>query len=353
MNTSSATPFLLVALLSALVPADLMAAPFGKPVPEGIRGMTVSCPRSGQIWGTPAMAEALAELTPLGVNWVSIHPYGRIGRDGSVRYRGRDELAYLDHAARYTRDAGVSLFWIPHLAYWGSYEWRGDIQYGDDEEAWHRFFEQYQSFIVAQARMAAENGAALFSLGVELDATTHREAPWRRIIAAVREVYPGPITYAANWDSLERVPFWDAVDLIGVQAYFPLASASIQDPDRKALLAGWEGPLAQVRELSRRFGKPVVFTEIGYTRSPQAAALPWDNATTDTPETRELRRRLMEVALERLSREGWLAGMFWWKWMAGEPHWHDRDFSMKDPEARETLARYWGGGKRGAEAAKE
>ena len=48
----------------------------------------------------------------------------------------------------------------------------------------------------------------------------------------------------------------------------------------------------------------------------------------------------MEVALERIEREPSIAGMFWWKWMPG-PTWGDRDFSMKDDEARAVLRRHW------------
>ena len=77
-----------------------------------------------------------------------------------------------------------------------------------------------------------------------------REEEWRRIVSEVRRVYSGRLTYAANWDRLDRVPFWDAGDWIGVQAYFPLTDRP--DPDRPALTAGWEGHLDEPEALSRR-----------------------------------------------------------------------------------------------------
>ena len=307
-----------------------------------LRGMTVSCPRYGPIWASPAMTESLRELAGLGVEWVAIHPYAGVRRGGHVRATPAAETGYLDGAVEIAREEGMRLFWKPHLAYWGSFDWRGDIEFGDDEPSWRRFFDGYRSFIVDQARFAETVGIRLFAVGTELEGTTHREREWREIVAAVRAVYSGHLTYAANWDRLDRVPFWDAVDWIGVQAYFPLSDRT--DPDRAALEAGWVRHLRELEELSRRHGKKVLFTEIGYDRSETAASEPWKRGASPSPEARELRRRLMDVALARLPREPWLAGMFWWKWMPGHSSiWDrgDRNFSMRAVEAREALSRHW------------
>ena len=239
-----------------------------------MRGMIVSCPRAGQIWGSPEMTESLRGISTLGVEWVSIHPYAGVRRDGTIRRWQAIETEYLGRAGELVRDANMKLFWKPHLAYWGSFEWRGAIDFGDDRAAWERFFAGYEEFIVDQAAAAQRAGAALFAVGVELEKTTRFEAEWSSIIAAVRRVYDGTITYAANWDSLDAVPFWDRVDLIGVHAYFPLSDAA--DPSWQELWDGWNAPLAQLGSLSKRLGgKPVVFAEIGYNRSTEAARSPW------------------------------------------------------------------------------
>lgn len=314
-----------------------------------LRGMTITCPRSGQIWGTQAMAEALAEVRSLGVQWVAIHPYARIGRDGSVGFRPADAGpggdGTLARAVAMSRQQGLKMFWKPHLAYWGNFAWRGEIQFGDDEAAWKRFFEGYRGWILDQAAFAEAQGLPLFAVGVELDATAHREEEWRQVIAEVRKVYKGHITYAANWDTFEKVPFWDAVDLIGVQAYFPLSSAD--DPSRQELTAGWRQALTQLAAHSRRIGsegsgaKRVLFTEIGYNRAPNAAREPWDYHVDDTPAHRRLRQRLMETAIEVLEQDPLVAGLFWWKWMPGSSP-HRSNFSMRDPEARAVLQDAWG-----------
>ncbi len=343
---------LLAVLLTAggRAPAATEPEPAGSAARRGdfMRGMVVSCPRAGQIWGSPEMEESVRELAGLGVEWVSIHPYAGVRRDGSVRYRPAGETGYLDRAVAIVRARGMKLFWKPHLAYWGSFEWRGAIDFGDDQRAWEAFFDGYEAFIVDQAAFAQKAGVELFAVGVELERTTRFAARWRRIVGRVRAVYSGSITYAANWDSLDAVPFWDSVDLIGVHAYFPLSSGA--DPGWDELWRGWDEPLARLEALSERHGgTPVLFAEIGYNRSRQAARTPWDNAIDDTPESRALRQRLTEVALARIETAPSVRGMFWWKWIPGDFR-HDRDFSMRDAEAVATLSARWG---RAAQAKRE
>ncbi|MEE9561787.1 MAG: hypothetical protein V3W50_01825 [Thermoanaerobaculia bacterium] len=327
----------LTAALSALL-LVLLAPPTLLAESEFLRGMIISCPRAGQIWGTSTMAETLEEVRTLGVRWVAIHPYARVLRDGTIRSRPAASVDYLQRATEMTREAGVGLFWKPHLAYWGSFEWRGDIEFGSDPDRWQRFFDGYRRFIVDQARFAEAAGVELFAVGIEYEKTTQHEREWRQIISTVREVYRGKITYAANWDSLDKVPFWDAVDLIGVHAYFPLAETT--DPDRAAIWRGWDGYLDQLQELAAHHQKPILFAEIGYNRSHQAARRPWAHEIQDSPVSRALRQRLLEVALERIEETAFVSGMFWWKWMPGEAP-YDRDFSMKDPEARAALQGSW------------
>lgn len=326
-------------LLAMFLPLA-MVAESGARTRGFFRGIVVSCPRAGQIWGSPEMASSLVELTALGVEWVAIHPYAGVRRDGTIRYRPADETEYLGRAAYLAQQAGVRLFWKPHLAYWGSFAWRGEITFGDDTGAWRRFFDGYREFIVDQARFAERVGVDLLAVGIEYEQTTHHEAEWRQIIAAVREVFSGQLTYAANWDSLAKVPFWDAVDLIGVHAYFPLSEKEF--PDRETIDRGWDRPLEQLTVLSRSLAdKPVLFAEIGYPRSPRAAVEPWVPDHQNSSQVRKLRRTLIEVAVQRVEETPFIAGMFWWKWIPGDDRW-DRDFSMKDEEARAAVLDVWG-----------
>ena len=80
------------------------------------------------------------------------------------------------------------------------------------------------------ARVAADEKAEGLVIGTELERTTQR-VEWWDMIAAVRAVYPGLLTYAAhNLEEAEAVPFWDDLDAIGVTLY-PVLGA---DQDRNA-----------------------------------------------------------------------------------------------------------------------
>ena len=335
--------FALLALLAAVPgtrPAQGQTAGGPETRPDFMRGMVVSCPRFGQIWGSPAMTSSLEELAELGVEWISIHPYASVRRNGSVRHWPAAETGYLGRAGEIVQAAGMKLFWKPHLAYWGSFEWRGAIDFGDDQGAWDDFFTGYETFIVDQATFAQRLGVELFAVGVELEGTTHFADRWAHIIQRVRSVYDGALTYAANWDSVDSIPFWSSLDVIGVHAYFPLSDGS--DPSRQELWDAWSAPLERLASLAERSGgKPVVFAEIGYNRSPDAARVPWDFEVDDSRHARVLRKRLIEVALERAKAAPGVQGMFWWKWIPGDWR-HDRDFSMRNPEAREALFESWG-----------
>lgn len=152
---------LLVATLLVAEPAARSAAADGEPF---LRGMTVSCQGYGRIWGSGEMTETLAELSRLGVGWASIHPYAGVRRDGSVRFEPAARTGYLGRAVEMARAAAVELFWKPHLAYWGSFEWRGEIAFGDEEARWRRFFVGYQAFILDQARFAEAAMVPLFAV---------------------------------------------------------------------------------------------------------------------------------------------------------------------------------------------
>lgn len=302
-----------------------------------VRGMTLSCPTWGWEWGSDAMVTSLDTLDGMGVNWVSIHPYARIHGDGRVEARGLDPEHPPDWLLRPIREAharGQKVMIKPHLAYWGSpFAWRGAIRF-DDPAAEARFFATYEAWVVALARITREADA--FAVGTELDATLGDGRAWRGVIRSVREVHPGHLTYAANWDRFEAVPFWDAVDAIGVQAYFPVAEEGAE-VSAAALDTAWDGWLARIRAVSERHGRPVVFTELGYDSSGSAAHAPW---ATGGGADEALQQACLDAALRAIDREPTVVGAFLWKWFPGDlPR---GDFRMSAPGPRTVIERRWG-----------
>ena len=329
------------ALPSAPLPS---AAPARGPAPgpssaHKVRGMTVSCPTDGVEWGTPWMDETLDELQALGVSWIAIHPYAGVRDEGGVDQWRRLALspppAWVRRPIEEAHRRGIKVLVTPHLGYWGSrFSWRGDVAF-ETPEQWARFFAEYEAWITEVASVST--GADAFAIGNELDRTLGHEAEWRRTIAAVRRRFSGPITYGANWSDYQKVPFWDALDIIGVQAYFPLVSGEAEVTEA-ALRAGWARHLAELDAFARARDRYVVFTELGYNHSARAAAAPWAYETGG-PDAEGVQLRALEVALDVVRRHDRVVGAFLWKWYPGprEP----RDFSMEAPAIRALLTRYW------------
>jgi hypothetical protein len=328
-------------MLALLVLSALLAAPAA--AHEPVHGVTVSCPTWGWEWGSDEMVDTLDVLQGLGVEWISIHPYARIDRSGHVGARELDPQrppAWLTRPIEEAHARGMKVMIKPHLAYWGSgFSWRGDIAF-DDPAARDRFFSEYQAWVTGLASVSA--AADAFVVGTELDATLAEEERWREVVASVRTVFPGHLTYAANWDRFESVPFWDALDAVGVQAYFPIApDVRPEALDAATLDRGWEPWLVRLRGIARRTGKPVVFTELGYDRSPHAARVPWEPGAGDPALGARVQELALEAAFRAIEREPDVVGAFLWKWFPGEVE--HGDFRMSEVRIRERIQRAWGG----------
>lgn len=313
-------------------------------IDTAIEGMTVSCPTWGWEWGTDAMVDTMKELKELGVEWITIHPYARISNDGGVGFKSFADDAPPEFIARPIREAhalGLKIMIKPHLAYWSSkFGWRGEIAFEDPtEEA--RFFREYTAWIEAMA--VASRGADLFVVGTELDGLTHRDAQWRRVIAAVRAKYTGPLTFASNWDSYRRIGWWDALDAVGIQAYFPLVDSPSAPTTSADLDRGWARVIAEVTAHAAVVDRPVVFTELGYNLSSRAAVEPWAYERGGR-DAEGVQTRAMAAALEAIAAEPVVRGAFVWKWFPGPTV--GEDFLASTPAMREVLGAAWGDGQK-------
>lgn len=305
---------------------------------EIVRGVTISTHTDGRDWASSGMVDTMREIRETGAGWVAIHPYAGIRADGTVRFWPIDSNNPPDWLAKPIREAhaqGLKIFITPHLAYWGSpFRWRGDIGF-ETEEQWQRFWTGYESWITQLA--AACHDADGFAVGSELDRTLGFEKEWRELIAAVRNRTGAALTYAANWDRFEEVPFWDALDAIGIQAYFPLTENP--DPDEQEIRRGWERWMTRLRSFSAAKNRTIVFTELGYSRTHDAPVRPWDG-TNLTADAAALQETCLRVALEEVDREPSIAGVFLWKWFPG-PRPVGRNFELATPGLKRVITGAW------------
>jgi hypothetical protein len=249
-----------------------------------VRGMTVgpieSAVHPGKGYGSAASARTMAEIFRMGATWVSITPYGRVfdlaptGIDWSFEARFEDNRRAVLSAMRQAHAQGLRVLLVPHL--WvENGQWRGEINPGSDE-AWSTWAAAYRAFLLAWTEVAREGAADMLSVGVELGSwLTGRHAPsFFPILTDVRRIFSGPLTYSANWDDVDDTAIVGALDVVGINAFYPLAERS--GASVPELMEGGRRVAERVRRLGATFRKPVLFTELGYTTRTDPALRPWE-----------------------------------------------------------------------------
>jgi hypothetical protein len=194
--------------------------------------------------------------------------------------------------------------------------------------------------ILRYAEIAAEEGMETLCVGAELRQTMSFEREWRSLIDDVRRVYPGIVMYSVNWDDYEEFTFPDAVDVIGVQAYFPLAYT--RRPSRHEIQAGWEHALRNFEKWVARTGKPIVFTEVGFHSCQGSLGRPWEWHFAGMPVDFALQADAYDVTLDVLLPKPWLRGLYFWKWLADHPRPalpNDDGFHPQGKPAEEIMSR--------------
>lgn len=128
----------------------------------------------------------------------------------------------------------------------------------------------------------------------------------------IRKIYKGKLTYAANWNEYNRTPFWDTLDFIGIDAYFPVDDKA--SPTMEAIKKGWQKHKSEMRNASIRYKKPILFTEFGYRSIDFAGRAPWTVDRVDKQVNLEAQAILTQALFEEFWDEDWFAGGFVWKW---------------------------------------
>jgi hypothetical protein len=157
------------------------------------------------------------------------------------------------------------------------YDWRGTLR----PSSIPTWFSNYGDLMLRYARLAEEEKVEMFSVGVELvSLATSQPDEWRSLIAKVREVYAGQVTYSANWDELSRITLWGDVDVIAIDAYFYL---DVSDrPSVEELVSAWSretdvgAPLDIIQSAHDTWGKPVILSEFGMAAKAGVEKRAWD-----------------------------------------------------------------------------
>jgi hypothetical protein len=333
----------------------LASKAIAQPLPEGfIRGMSFAHVHSRAYgYGSDRAKRELAHLRQVGVDWIAISPFAyqsavddpllHFGQ-GDPTMRSDDLIAVTEHA----HALGMKVMLKPHIwsrQFWNGGKWQGDIAMKDEADD-AKWWESYRAFILANAELAERGHMDGLCIGLEYVRMTepkHTEH-WRHLIRDVRTVYRGPLTYGAHHErELEQIEFWDALDAIGVHAYFPLG-ASLEQGSIEMIAAAWKPFLLRLSRLAERYNKPVVLTEIGYPSHKGALKEPW-RSDPSLPTDEGIQARAYEGALRALSLAPFVRGIFVWKWFSGGPdNPHERDpYDPSGKAAERVLARWFKG----------
>jgi hypothetical protein len=305
--------------------------------------------QKGVCWvGGPEVLKGneLEALLPVGVTHISQTPFGWQESPESPNlkwevHRPRiwwgESLEGMKATIGQARQHQIQTLLKPHI--WVKGHWPGAIQMKSEAD-WQEWFANYTEFIRYYAQFAEEEGLPILCIGTELELTSGREQDWRAVIHAIRAVYSGKITYAANFTEYQKVKFWDALDYIGVQAYFPLAEKD--NPTMASLNQNWAKQIREIEKIQKRFNKPVLFTEIGYCNTADAAISPWvwpsDRKGSQISE--EVQANCYRSFFETVWEKDWLVGVYFWKWYP-VPREIELDFSPQQKMAEHVMTEFF------------
>lgn len=296
---------------------------------------------------------AIDRVKTYGVEWISQTPFGWMKTPRTPRLHFSSHHGWwgeTDEGIRVTtrraRQKGIKVMLKPHL--WITRPsvngWRNDIDFRTEAD-WQQWEAGYTRFMLHHARLAAQENIEMLCIGAELThSVIKRPEYWKSLIHKIRKIYPGKLTYAANWyREYDMTSIWRDLDYIGIQCYFPLTEK--ERPTVAELVKGWQPHVRAIEAVAKKFAKPVILAEVGYTNTLGAAVKPWQWSQRISRDRLDHAQQVnaYEALFRVFGNKDWLAGIFIWKWY---PSHHrvraDRvDFSPQNKPAAQVLKKWY------------
>jgi len=302
-------------------------------------------------WSDENNEASIDALIKANVEWVAVIPFMDQKDEASKTIRlpktsswTRRDSVFIK-SIQVLRSKGLHVQLKPHL--WLGSGWRSNLSLNSDAE-WNAWFDSYEKNMLRYARMAELTGAELFCIGTELKSSIKKQPErWRSLITKIKTVYSGKLTYAANWhDEYEHIDFWNELDFIGIQAYFPLTKT--KKPDLVTIEKGWARHIDKLEKLYQVYNKPILFTEIGYKSDASATIKPWEwgsfLSVLSEKKSDQTQQLAFEALFKQLWHKKWFAGVYIWQWHTRskkEDAPSDLDFSPRYKPAENTIAKWF------------
>lgn len=311
------------------------------PHPDRINGVSLVAPRDSTDYAS------LVSLREFGVDWVAVIPFAfsrpdqpDVTFDHERQWWG-ERTHGVFQAIQQARNHGLKVMIKPHVWVRGD-GWPGEFTLQGDIP-WKQWENDYEKYILAYAAIAQKSKADLFCIGTEYRlAVRARPEFWSQLIAKVRDVYSGPLTYAANWDNYEQVSFWSELDYIGIDAYFPLSENA--RPDVNELTLSWKSIKEHLASYGEKYERQILFTEFGYRSTEYAADGHWKHQLEELAVDHQAQVNGYEALLGSFWNEPWIAGGFLWKWHMSVPEradFMDKAYSPQEKPALDIIRKHY------------
>ena len=342
--------FIKIAILATLFCACNTKTSVGTPIKSDSTG--IKSKMKGLNFVAPPQPFADNPMKPvknLGANWIAVIPYGfTMPEKPLVVYNSNEWQWWGERPAgvRATIETahaeGLHVMLKPQIYVPGS--WTGGLDFATAAD-WDSWEQSYEAYLLPFARLADSLDVEILCVGTEFKiGARKREVFWRSLIKKVRNIYKGTLTYSANWDEYQEVPFWDALDAIGVSAYFPLIDH--KTPLEETLQSAWQPYVVQLKTLSEQRKKPILFTEYGYMSVDGCAGKIWEveQVATTLPINEAAQSNALAAMWAVFGAQPWWAGGFLWKWfpnMQGHEGYPERDYTPQGKAAERRLQQIW------------
>ncbi|MBC7643120.1 MAG: glycoside hydrolase [Flavobacterium sp.] len=282
----------------------------------------------------------------INANWVTLMPFAFLKTETNTNIVYDDERQWwgerkigVEQTAALFHNQAIKVMIKPQI--WIPNGFTGNIKMKSEKD-WQILENNYQKFILEYALLAQKTNCEMFCIGTELNKFVNaRPDFWNQLIKKIRLIYNGKITYAENWDKFQNVPFIKYLDFIGIDAYFPLSDQ--KTPDIDSLSIAWVPIKSQIKKLSKKFNKPILFTEFGYQSKDFTAKEPW-NHSQQADVNLVAQQNALAVVLATFWKEKWFAGGFLWKWydnyeqVGGSK---DSDYTIQNKPAELVLEKFY------------
>ncbi|EIJ37659.1 hypothetical protein JoomaDRAFT_0620 [Galbibacter orientalis DSM 19592] len=287
------------------------------------------------------------EIIKVHANYVSLMPFAfmkdinhpKIIYNQEKQWFGETSVGISQHK-ELLDSLHIQVMLKPQLWVWNGL-FTGDIVMTNEAD-WIALEQQYENYILDFASLASQLNIAIFCIGTELHQfVVNRPDFFKRLIKKIRTIYHGKLTYAENWDVYQEVPFWNELDYIGIDAYFPLSEN--KTPSLTDLKSGWEVHKEAMKNFAAKKRKQVVFTEYGYRSIDFSGKEPWKHDRSKLLANYEAQTNCLLSLYQNIWDEPWFAGGFLWKWFPqGGNHISEQNrFTIQEKPSQTVLERFF------------